>query len=60
MVRMDFVLYFANKNGNISPVAVTRGNLINLAAVEKRRVGKTKKKKKEKKKLWPYFKYLKF
>ena len=28
-------LYFTNSNGNISPGAVTGGNLINLAAIEK-------------------------
>ena len=27
--------YFTNLNGNISPGAVTGGNLINLAAIEK-------------------------
>ena len=31
----EFYLYFTNENGNISPGAVTGGNLINLAAVEK-------------------------
>ena len=31
----EFHFYFTNQNGNISPGAVTGGNLINLAAVEK-------------------------
>ena len=31
----EFYFYFTNKNGNISSGAVTGGNLINLAAVEK-------------------------
>ena len=31
----EFYYYFTNQNGNISPDAVTGGNLINLAAVEK-------------------------
>ena len=31
----EFYFYFTNQNGNISPGAVTGGNSINLAAVEK-------------------------
>ena len=31
----EFYFYFTNKNGNISPGAVTEGNLINMAAVER-------------------------
>ena len=31
----EYYYYFTNQNGNISPGAVTGGNLINLAAVEK-------------------------
>ena len=31
----EFYFYFTNQNGNISPGAVTGGNLINLTAVEK-------------------------
>ena len=31
----EFYFYFTNQDGNISPGAVTGGNLINLAAVEK-------------------------
>ena len=30
-----FYFYFTNSNGNISPGAVTGGNLINLTAVKK-------------------------
>ena len=31
----EFYFYFTNQNANFSPGAVTVGNLINLAAVEK-------------------------
>ena len=35
MVRIIFIYYFNNSNGNISPGAVTWDSLINLAAEEK-------------------------
>ena len=35
MVQKNFIFINTNENGNISPGAVTWGNLINLAAVEK-------------------------